>query len=377
MSSYNRNEETTSWDSGRVRENSARGPQRRRRRRRRGSRLRYWAVVLTISAILAGCGWLLINDLCSLNKKAVTTTVQITSSDNLNSVADKLHKAGLVKYKWFFELFGKLDKVDKKIGAGFYKLNSDMDYLALITAMRSGANGSTIEVTIPEGYSVRQIIALLAKKGVSNTKELTKEAQTAKFNYDFVDNTSRDLSRLEGYLFPDTYEFYTTEDAEAAFNRLLSNFSAKMEGSRTTEVKSSKYTLKQIITIASLIEKETTGSDQKEIASVIYNRLSDQGGTHGTYGRLQIDASLLYALPNHTGEITTQDKEVNSSYNLYKNKGLPPTPIANPGTTAIDAALNPASTQYYYYALGKDKVHHFFTTYQQHDAFVKSDQYAG
>lgn len=90
-----------------------------------------------------------------------------------------------------------------------------------------------------------------------------------------------------------------------------------------------------------------------------------------------IDASLLYALPSHTGAITEADKKVDSPYNLYKNSGLPPTPIANPGAAAIDAALNPDTTNYYYYALGKDGAHHFFTNFQKHNAFVESNQYAG
>jgi UPF0755 protein len=149
-----------------------------------------------------------------------------------------------------------------------------------------------------------------------------------------------------------------------------------MDGDRMTEVKKSSYSLKQIITIASLIEKETTGSDQSQIAAVIYNRLNDSG-SHGTYRMLNVDASLLYVLPDHTGSITSKDKETNSPYNLYRNAGLPPTPIANPGVKAIDAALNPDHTDYYYYALGTDDTHHFFETYQEHQNFLDSSEYAG
>ena len=369
-------EETSRWDAEQVRRSV---PQSRRRQKQpRGSRLRYWAFVLVISAILAGCAWLLINDLCSLNKKKVNTTIHITSSDSLSSVAGKLHTAGLVKYKWFFVLFGKVDRAEAKIGTGTFKVDSNMDYLALINAMRDPSDGdsATVKVTIPEGSTVRQIIALLAKNGVSNMTDLTKAAETAKFNYEFIDNHSKNLSRLEGYLFPDTYDFYSDEDAASVLERLLDNFQSKMTGSRATEIKSSKYNLQQIITIASLIEKEATSMDRKKISSVIYNRLSDKG-SHGTYGMLQIDASLLYALPSHTGAITEADKKVDSPYNLYKNSGLPPTPIANPGAAAIDAALNPDTTNYYYYALGKDGAHHFFTNFQKHNAFVESNQYAG
>ena len=144
-----------------------------------------------------------------------------------------------------------------------------------------------------------------------------------------------------------------------------------------TQVEESSYSLQEIITIASLIEEETDGTDQANIASVIYNRLEGSGNKQGTYGLLQIDASLLYALPDHTGPITSADMQTDSPYNLYQNAGLPPTPISNPGLASIDAALNPNSTDYYYYALGTDGKHHFSTTLSEHNAFLASGDYGG
>ena len=132
-----------------------------------------------------------------------------------------------------------------------------------------------------------------------------------------------------------------------------------------------------LLYIASLIEKETDGTDHGNIASVIYNRLEGSGDRQGTYGLLQIDASLLYALPDHEGAITSADMQTDSPYNLYQNAGLPPTPISNPGLASIDAALNPNSTDYYYYALGTDGKHHFSTTLAEHNAFVNSSEYGG
>ena len=382
MSNY-RNQDTASWDSRRVREGTGSpAPQpehRRRRRRRRVNPFLYILFVLVVSAVLAGVVWLLINDFCAFNKTPVETAVEVTSDDDLGSIADKLHDAGLVNYKWFFKLFGRVDKAEEKIGIGTYTLNSDMDYVALITAMHNSSGNltaETVRVTIPEGYTVEQTIALLASKGVNTEEALTEAAKEYDFSYDFIDNNSHELSRLEGYLFPDTYDFYVGEKPGSALNRLLYNFSGKMDGERMEKVEASKYSLKQIITIASLIEKETDGTDQTNIASVIYNRLADTG-SHGTYGMLNIDAALLYALPDHEGSITNEDKKMDSRYNLYKYAGLPPTPIANPGIAAIDAALNPATTDYYYYALGTDGRHHFSTTLQEHNNFLNSGSYGG
>ena len=381
MSDY-KNQDTASWDTQQVRSG---GEQRhsqgsRKRRRRRVNPFLYLIFVLATSAILAGVGWLLANDLCSLNKAPVEVTIEVTSEDNLDSIAQKLKNAGLVEYKWFFKFFGKIDKAEEKIGIGSYQLNSNMDYIALITAMRNSSGNlkaETVRVTIPEGYTVQQIIKLLASKGVNTEEALTEAAKSTKFSYDFIDNDSTDISRLEGYLFPDTYDFYLNEKPSSALNRLLQNFDKKMTAERMEEVEASKYSLKQIMIIASLIEKETDGTDQENIASVIYNRLDGPGDKGGTYGMLQVDASLLYALPDHEGAITNADKQTDSKYNLYKYAGLPPTPIANPGIAAIDAALDPAQTDYYYYALGKDGKHYFSTTLAEHNNFLNSSNYVG
>ena len=336
-------------------------------------------MVLLISALLAGVGWLLACDLCAFNRGAIEeVTVEVTAEDSMGDVADKLQEAGLIKYKWFFRIFAAFSGADEKIGIGTYTLNTDMDYRALIVGMHSSSgnlNAETVTVTIPEGYTVRQTIALLAEKGVNTEEALTEAAQTATFDYDFIDNNSEDLSRLEGYLFPDTYEFYVGHNAKDALNKLISNFVSRLGSDGMEQVEASKYSLEEIITIASLIEEETDGSDQANIASVIYNRLNNT--SYETAGLLQIDASLLYALPDHEGAITNEDKAVDSPYNLYKNKGLPPTPISNPGLASIQAALDPAETNYYYYALGTDGKHHFSTTLAEHNAFLASGQYAG
>ena len=363
--------DTASWDARQVRhsQETAQRPQQRRRRRRRVNPVLYILFVLIVSAILAGVGWLLASDLCAFNKDDHTATIQVTADDTMGSIADKLKDEGLIEYKWFFRLFAGVSGAKDKIGIGTYELNTDMDYRALISAMHNASgsmNTDTVRVTIPEGYTVEQTIALLAKNGVNTEEALTEAAKTATFDYSYIDNSSEDISRLEGYLFPDTYDFYINEKPANALGRLIKNFNSKLDDDLLDKAEERGYDLKDIITIASLIEKETDGTDQTKIASVIYNRLEGPGDKQGTYGMLQIDASLLYALPDHEGSITEADKQTDSPYNLYKYAGLPPTPIANPGLASIQAALEPDNTDYYYYALGKDGVHHFFTNYADH-----------
>ena len=392
--------DTASWDSEQVRRSQSNSParrsqsgssgrrtqdsqppaNRRRRKKRHFNVVTYILFVLVTSAILAGVGWLLINDLCAFNKENITATIEVTADDTIGSIADKLHDAGLIEYKWFFRLFATVADAKDKIGTGTYELSTEMDYRALIVGMHNSSgnlNSDTVRVTIPEGYTVSQIIKLLDDNGVNTEENLLEAAKTANFDYDYIDNNSEDISRLEGYLFPDTYDFYLNEKASSALNRLIKNFNSKLDEEKLAQAEARGYDLQDIITIASLIEKETDGTDQANIASVIYNRLEGPGDKGGTYGMLQIDASLLYALPDHTGPITNEDKQVDSKYNLYKYAGLPPTPIANPGLASIEAALDPADTNYYYYALGKDGKHHFSSTLAEHNAFLNSGDYAG
>lgn len=383
MADYKKGD-TASWDSQQVRRGQPeqmRAPQHHRKhRRRRINPIVYILFVLITSAILAGIGWLLVNDLCAFNKTPVKTTVEVTSEDTVGTIATKLKDAGLIQYKWFFRMFAGVADAKDKIGIGSYELNTDMDYRALIAAMHNSSgsmNTDTVRITIPEGYTVAQTIALLAEKGVNTQEALLEAAQTATFDYAYIDGTSGEANRLEGYLFPDTYDFYLNEKPANALNRLIKNFNSKLDDELLEQAKARGYDLKKIITIASLIEKETDGTDQGKIAAVIYNRLEGSGDKAGTYGMLQIDASLLYALPDHTGAITASDLKTDSPYNLSKYAGLPPTPIANPGLSAIEAALEPETTNDYYYALGKDGKHRFFTNYNDHKAFVASSEYAG
>lgn len=386
MSDYRR-DDTASWDAREVRraqEERRTAAPRKRRRRRRNPVLAvggYLLFIVLTSAILAGVGWMLGSDLCAFNRGAKTdVTIEVTADDTVATVAEKLQDGGLIKYKWFFKLFAGVSHADQKIGIGTYTLNTEMDYRALILGMHNSSGNLTAEtvtVTIPEGYTVAQTIRLLAEKGVNTEENLTEAAQTAAFDYSFISSSSQELTRLEGYLFPDTYEFYKNHNAKNALNKLLNAFSGHIDEEEfaNSKAKAMGYSLKDVVIIASLIEKETDGTDHADIASVIYNRL--QNPTGETAGFLQIDAALLYGLPDHTGAITNDDKAVDTPYNLYLHKGLPPTAIANPGSAALKAAMNPNDTGYYYYALGTDGKHHFSTTLSEHNAFVGSSAYGG
>ena len=188
MADYKRGD-TASWDAEQVRRStsSGRAPQKRKKRRNPVLGFLTWILVVVVSsALLAGIGWMLITDLCAFNKDYMETTVEVTAEDDVKSVAAKLEEAGLIEYPWFFRLFGNFAHAEENIGIGVHELNTDMDYRALIVGMRSSSGGNmtaeTVKVTIPEGYTVAETIALLAEKGVNTEEALLEAAKTADFD---------------------------------------------------------------------------------------------------------------------------------------------------------------------------------------------------
>lgn len=344
----------------------------------------YALLVIVVSAVLATVGWTWANDLLALDKEYTSTIftippeaiveVEITNEDgsvtranraDLDLIVQQLKDEGLINHKFLFHLYAWFSKADQKIVPGSYELNTEMDYRALVVNMgRSSTTRQTIDVTVPEGYTVDQIFHLLDAKEVAPLADLQDMAANWPYKWDFLqDLPLGDHHRLEGYLFPDTYTFYLGEDPKYVINKMLLRFEEQMGKYYELFTEESPYTLHEIVILASLIEKETDGDDYKTIASVLYNRLNTPSAE--TAGFLQVDAALVYV---NGGRIPTlQDKEMDSPYNTYKNKGLPPTPIANPGMASLYAALEPEKTGYFFYALNPSTgKHEFSRTYQEH-----------
>lgn len=373
----NNQQDTASWDAREVRRAEEHRP--RKKRRGRVRLIPYLLFVLVVSAILAGSGWLVVSEFCSFNRAPVEAEVEITAEDDLSSIAKKLKSDGLIDYPWLFKLVGRLSNAESKIGIGTYTLNQDMDYLALISAMHNASgnlNADVVKVTIPEGYTVREIIDLLAEKGVATKEDLEDAcANFAYEDYDFLDDDKLgSIDRMEGFLFPSTYEFDKNRSAVYTVETMLVYFKNSISQQMLADIKASPYSLQEIITMASLIEKESIGDDteRKNISSVIHNRLENPSSEKG--GRaLQLCSTINYIM-KHDG-VKTFDTEIDSPYNTYINPGLTPGPICNPGLSAIEAAIYPADTDYYFFALGKDGKSHFFTDYNEHLKFINSGEY--
>ena len=349
-------------------------PQRRRRNKRSplSNSMLYIVMVCAVSIVLAAVGWSLANDMLALNKDKVTATIVVDDENDFGSVVDQLKDNDIIKYKGLFRLFSALSGGSDKIAQGSYLVDTDMDYRAILNSLGSGSSSRVeVSVTIQEGLTVRQIFELLEKEGVSTVEKLNDMAANHDYAFSFLEDIPLgDPNRLEGYLFPDTYNFYMGEDPKYVINKMLVNFDSKVDDSMRQKIADKGYTIQELLTVASMIEKETDGEDRGKIASVIYNRLNNPGASAGTNGYLQIDATLAYL---NGGKVPTEaDKSIDSPYNTYLYPGLPPGPIANPGIESILAAINPSSTSYYYYVLGDDDRHHFFNTYREMQNFMST-----
>lgn len=372
-----------------------RAPGKKRRRMGALGALVYVVMVISVSVLLAGLGWLAAGDVLALNKPEKSAVISLsedifTSRETENSkgetvtvlradlgyVADQLKEQDIIDYPWLFRLFVGLTNKKDAMRPGIYVLDTTMDYSAIVRNL-SAKSSSKAEVTvvIQEGVTGDQIFKALEQNNVASAADLEHAAATYDFSFSFLKDVVPlgESNRLEGYLFPDTYQFYTNMDPVQALNKMLLRFDAVFTQTMRDQATANGLTVQEIVTIASLIEKETTGDDQTVISSVIYNRLYRPNSE--TAGFLNIDAALLYYLPERGGKLTSADLEdAGNPYNTYKHKGLPPTAIASPGQSALRAALKPDSTNYYFYALGDDHEHHFFKTHAEHVSFIESQE---
>lgn len=338
--------------------------------------LMYFIVVVCVSLALASVGWLAANDVLALNKELVTAEIVVDEDFTVEEVAQQLEDKGIIEYSFLFKLFSKFSTAEEKITPGTYTLSSHLDYRAIVTNLQETSGPlETVEVTIPEGRTMLQTFEILQENGVCDVDELLECAANHEFDYHFLDpDKLGDEKRLEGYLFPDTYEFYVDSDPDDAIEKFLDNFDRRVKEHMYERAEEMGYSFNEIMIIASMIEKEAASdSERTTISSVIYNRLNNRA----EFPRLQIDATVQYALGEHKESLSYDDLQVDSPYNTYLYAGLPPGPISNPGIMSIGAALNPDSTNYYYYALSTDGTHRFFTYYSSFQEFTSSSEYGG
>ena len=289
-----------------------------------------------------------------------TVSVIIPEGASGSEIASILQRAKVVRSAFIFRLVARLRGISTDLKPGAYELRVGMGVNAALNKLKTGVPLKTFTITIPEGKTLPEIAAIVAKHSPISAARFLEACHSGRHRLAIMPKNS---NNLEGLLFPKTYVIVEKTTADDLVEMMLQQFTKDTADLDFTKAAAHHITAYQAVIVASLIEREAkVEMDRPLIASVIYNRLARPM-------RLQIDATVEYAILLQTGRykypLTTDDyTNVHSPYNTYLVDGLPPAPIASPGLAALKAALNPANTKYYYYVLTSDQKSHCFATDQ-------------
>ncbi|MCB9809736.1 endolytic transglycosylase MltG [Candidatus Peribacteria bacterium] len=276
----------------------------------------------------------------------------IAPGSSASAVAAQLEDAGVIRSALLFSLYGRYYGLSSTVQAGSYSLGRDLTYEQLYAQLQHGQSDE-VKITIPEGYTLAQIDALLAEKGLTAPGEILTCAADCGLPYD--------LPSLEGYLFPDTYYIPLADFSPRWFITLLKNtFDKRLSEAGYTA--DSPRTVQQVVTMASMVEREAAhDGEMPVIAGILWKRL-DEGM------QLGVDATTRYAKDDWTGPLYAADFDTDDPYNTRRQYGLPPTAIGNPGLAALRAAVHPEPSDYYYYLHDSSGRIHYGRTLDEHNA---------
>jgi UPF0755 protein len=294
--------------------------------------------------------------------------VEVVKGDTLSDVADKLEAAGVIKSAFVFKLQARYEGYGTEIQTGRYTFERGQDTDVIFGKLAAGKAVPTIAVTVPEGLTLDETAKTFAQNSGVSAVQFERAARETNYDYAFLEHPG--IKTTEGYLYPARYDFEKGVTSRQIVDRLLGQYLVETQGLDVAEAKDRLgLTEHQLVTVASLIEKEAASPEEKPLAaSVIYNRLDRDMP-------LQIDATIQYALERPKENLSLRDLKVDSPYNTYENKGLPPGPICSPGRESLEAALNPDQTDYLYYVLKADGQSHFFTS--DYQDFLRAKEKAG
>ncbi len=377
---------------------TAANPDRKRKKRRKKKKYTnhtrtmghvFLGVVLSVAAICVGVflAWKVIvglMDYTGMAKKSHEADIVIDSTMNVDDIAETLHENGIIEMPWLFKTYINMKDEAEGFLDGEYTVNSTMSYSNIITLLKTVRQyTNTVTVMIPEGYNAQQIGQLLEENLVCRADDFEKYYRSKLEKYDFEEQitvTENRFYALEGYLFPDTYEFYVIDDlpdkpsmdtsqyAKQAAEKMYSNFQNKITKKMYARAKELGMTFDEVVTLASIIQKEGTNEENMaNISSVFHNRLENMY----EYPHLQSDTTDNYIedviRPNIPSSSLALYENVITAYDTYTCEGLPAGPICSPGLEAINAALYPAETDYYYFLSSSDGVFYYASTVEKHE----------
>jgi UPF0755 protein len=292
--------------------------------------------------------------------------ITVSPGASSTSIARALENKGVVEDSELFLAALWYRRATQRLQAGEYRFSEPASIFEVIDRLVRG-DVFFLSVTIPEGLTLAETAALFEQKGLGDTREL----ESVFSETDLIGSLDSEASDLEGYLFPETYQLPRRPSADDIARALVSRFKSVFNEERRDKAETLELTARELVTLASIVEKETGQADERPlIASVFWNRLR--------IGMpLQSDPTVIYALKregNYDGNLRRSDLEMESPYNTYRHRGFPPGPIASPGLGSIDAVLNPPDTKYLYFVSKNDGSHHFSNTLREHNNAVRKYQ---
>ena len=329
-----------------------------------------YAIIITLCAIALSVLFLfLANDAFAITAKNEEALVEIRDGATMREASAALKENGLIKSRAWFSAYLALRGKNANCIGGSYVLNKTIGFDGIYRALTKGQVKKHVSVTvsIPEGSTCEDIITIICENnGISSREEMTETINHGDFSKYKVLSEIKSVEesgakyRLEGYLYPDTYCFFSDASAYDVIDKMLANFSRKFDEKYRKACKAQGLTVNEAVTLASMIIKEAKFvSDYPKVSSVFANRLKSSA-----FGkRLESDATLVYALGR---QMRPEDKELASPYNTYKNGGLPPSPIGNPDINALSYAIYPDKTGYYYFVAESNGKIYYAATYSAH-----------
>ncbi len=293
------------------------------------------------------------------------TSVEIPSGSSTNKISNILKDEGLIKNKLIFKIMVKNKKADGKLKAGTYSLNTGMGVDTIIDEIsKGGKNENVLRFTIPEGYELRQIADKLSKENLVDKKKflsLTSDKKYFQDKHPFLKELKNGQS-LEGFLFPSTYEIYKDSTEEEIIEKMLTKFEQIYEKDIKENMGKYDLSLNEVVTLASIIEREGKRDDERELISAVFHNRLKKGML------LQSCATVQYVLGERKEVLSNKDTQIESEYNTYIHEGLPPAPIASPGEKSLIASVNPTDVDYLYFRTKEDGTgaHTFSRTYEEH-----------
>ena len=321
--------------------------------------------IVFVAVLVLGYSILEINTVFSAKSDVQITVAQ---GDNLNTIISDLKKQKVITNKFLFKLYSKFHGSIETIRPGIISIPKGADYKEIF-GLIAKPDSDEVAVTIPEGFELREIADKLEKEGLIDKNKFYDTVKNHSFDYEFLKGIPVGDNRLEGFLFPDTYTFSKTLDNETTIlEKMLKRFEQIYSKSMTEKANQLSMTDYEVITLASVIEREArTTDDFYLVSSVFHNRLKRTDSLK----YLQSCATVQYILKERKSVLSEKDTKIDSPYNTYRYPGLPAGPICSPGKAAIDAALNPKQTDYLYFLNDSDGKLHFSTTYAEHQKLME------